>query len=121
MRRETRESLDAALYAVADYNLEADRQLARELQQRTSPTDSVFIWGFEPVVYFLAERRPASRFIYNVPQRVTWERDYARAELMRDLEASKPAAIVVQRHDVFPAVTGDALDSRDSLPFFPEL
>jgi len=56
-----------------------------------------------------------------VPQRVTWERDYARAELMRDLEASKPAAIVVQRHDVFPAVTGDALDSRDSLPFFPEL
>lgn len=46
---------------------------------------------------------------------------YARRELMRDLMRDTPASIVVQTRDVFPSVTGNALDSRDSLPSFPEL
>jgi hypothetical protein len=46
---------------------------------------------------------------------------YARRELLADLARNKPALVVVQSRDVFPSVTGDALDSRDSLPGFPEL
>src|SRR6185436_17255185 len=69
----------------------------------------------------LAERPPASRFIYDVPQRVSWERDRARSDLMRDLREHPPAAIVVQKNDVFGSVTGNNLESRDELPNFPAL
>src|SRR6186713_779687 len=118
---ERREALDEELGYVADYNLAADRAVARELKSRTRPGAPVFIWGFEPVTYWLADRPPASRFIYDVPQRTSWERDRARTDLLRDLRAKPPEAIVVQRNDVFWVVTGNNLDSRAELPNFPEL
>ena len=40
---------------------------------------------------------------------------------MEDLRRHPPEAIVVQRNDVFPMVTGDTLDSRRSLAGFPAL
>ena len=46
---------------------------------RLAPDETAFIWGFEPMIYDMAERRPATRFIYDVPQRVAWFRDEARA------------------------------------------
>jgi hypothetical protein len=81
----------------------------------------VFVWGFEPVIYWLSEREPASRFIYNVPQRCPWEEQAARRLLMQDLAHNPPSLVVVQSRDVFPSVTGNGLDSKDSLPDFPEL
>jgi len=116
-----REALDVELAAVADVSLAADRAVARELRARTRPDAPVFVWGFEPVIYWLAARPPATRFIYNVPQRTPWQRERARAELMEDLRRHPPEAIVVQRNDVFPMVTGDTLDSRRSLAGFPAL
>ena len=118
---ERREALDEELGYVADYNLAADRAVARELRSRTRDGAPVFVWGFEPIIYWLAERPPASSYIYNVPQRTTWGRDKARAELMRDLTQQAPAAIVVQRNDVFGVVTGNGLDSRGELANFPAL
>jgi hypothetical protein len=118
---ERRETLDQELGYVADYNLAADRSVALELRSRTRAGAPIFVWGFEPVVYWLAERPPASRFIYDVPQRSSWERARARFDLLRDLRAHPPAAIVVQRNDVFPVVTGNTLDSRGELPNFREL
>jgi hypothetical protein len=118
---ERREALDEELGYVADYNLSADRAVARELRARTHSGAPVFVWGFEPVIYWLAERPPASRFIYNVPQRTSWERERARADLLRDLHEHPPAAIVVQRNDVFGVVTGNNLDSRQELPNFRAL
>jgi hypothetical protein len=41
--------------------------------------------------------------------------------LMQDLARKPPQLIAVQRNDVFPAVTGDDLDSRRALETFPEL
>jgi hypothetical protein len=116
-----REALDAELASVADVNLSADRAVALEVRAHTRGDAPVFVWGFEPVIYWLAARPPATRFIYDVPQRTPWQRGYARAELMRELRARPPAAIVVQRNDVFPMVTGDTLDSHRALATFPEL
>jgi hypothetical protein len=118
---ERREALDEELGYVADYNLAADRAVAREIRSRTRGGAPIFVWGFEPAIYWLAERPAASRFIYNVPQRTSWEQGRARADLLRDLAAQKPAAIVVQRNDVFGVVTGNNLDSRGELPNFPAL
>lgn len=118
---QTRADLDRELSYVADYNLDADRQVAFDIRSRTSSTDSVFIWGFEPSTYFLAERPLASRWTYSVPQRTPWQRGYSRRELLKDLSLNRPKVIVVERRDVFPSVTGSPLDSKDELPNFPEL
>jgi len=117
----TREALDRDLSYVADFNLAADRDVALEVRSRTRSEDAVFVWGFEPAIYWFSERAPASRFIYDVPQRSEWQKGYARRELLRDLHERVPAVIVVQHNDVFPSVTGHVLDSHDELPGFPEL
>ena len=117
----SRELLDRELYYVADYNLDADRRVARELEHRTAPNAAVYVWGFEPAIYWFSGRLPASRFVYNVPQRVTWEQGFARRELLRDLNRRPPEAIIVQHNDVFNMVTGNGEDSHDALPEFPEL
>jgi hypothetical protein len=117
----SRADLDRELSYVADYNLDADRAVALDIRSRTGSNDSIFIWGFEPSTYFLAERPLASRWTYDVPQRTPWQRDYSRRELLKDLSLNRPKVIVVQRRDVFPSVTGSPLDSRDELPNFPEL
>jgi hypothetical protein len=119
--QQSRDDLDKNLYSVADVSFDADRRVAELLRARLAPADPVFIWGFEPMIYDMADRRPATRFIYNVPQRVEWYRDRARQDLMRDLEAHPPRAIVVEHRDVFPGVTGESIDSADSLRTFPEL
>jgi len=116
-----REALDVELATVADVSLSADRAVARELNAHTRPDAPVFVWGFEPVIYWLAARPPATRFIYDVPQRTPWQRERARDELMQDLRRTPPQAIVVQHNDVFPMVTGDTLDSHRSLATFPAL
>jgi hypothetical protein len=124
LRREpfqSRADLDRELSYVADYNLDVDRQVALDVRSRSGSNDALFIWGFEPSIYFLADRPLASRWTYNVPQRSPWQRGYARRELLKDLSVNRPKVIVVEHWDVFPSVTGSKLDSRDELPNFPEL
>jgi hypothetical protein len=118
---DSREAMDQELSYVADYNLASDRRVARAVAQRTGSDDTVYVWGFEPAIYWLSERRPASRYIYNVAQRSSWESEHARRGLMTDLWKRPPKVIVVQARDVFPSVTGTNTDSRDELPSFPEL
>lgn len=118
---ENREALDQRFYYVADFNLAADRDVANAVKRITRPEDSIFVWGFEPAIYWFSERKPASRFIYNVPQRAAWGQAYARRQLMTELEADPPAAVIVQYDDRFRFVTGDDLDSSEALPRFPEL
>jgi hypothetical protein len=117
----TREELDAVLYSVADVSYGANRQVAEYLRRELSPTDFAFIWGFEPIIYDMSQRRPASRYIYNVPQRVAWAKEKTRMTLMAELDLRPPKAIVVEHRDVFPVVTGDTLDSADTLKTFPAL
>jgi hypothetical protein len=116
-----RDAMDGKLYSVADVNYEANHRVAVFLREHLGPDETVFIWGFEPIIYDMADRRPASRYLYDVPQRVSWFRQEAQDRLMADLSAHRPAAIVVEHHDVFPVVTGSLLDSADSLRSFPAL
>ena len=116
-----REELDRDLYKVADYNLDDNRTAAQEVAARVAENQPIFVWGFEPGIYWMAGRAPSSRFIYNVPQRSKWQQAYARSLLMQELAARPPALILVQHGDRFPIVTGDNLDSAQALYSFPEL
>lgn len=110
-----------ALASVADVDAGENRAVAEYVKQNTKPTDAIFVWGFECVIYDLADRPIASRYIYDVPQRATWSKDAMQKKLMPELEATKPAAIIVEHRDVFPDVTGDNHDSAGSLWSFAEL
>lgn len=121
LRSPTREELDGKLYHVVDYDLDVDRRAARTVARIVPEGRAVYVWGFEPAVYWFSARPPASRYIYDVPQRAAWQRERARADLLSDLAATPPAAIVVQHGDVFGFVTGDELDSHRALETFPEL
>ncbi len=117
----TRELLDRELYRVADYNLDANRRVAMEIRERTSPDAYVYVWGFEPGIYWLSQRRAPTRFIYNVPQRARWGREETRRELLDDLQRNPPEIVVVQHQDRFWWVTGDDYDSAEAMRAFPEL
>ncbi len=116
-----REQLDAALYHVGGYNLSDNQQISRTVARLSNPNDAIFVWGFEPSIYLFSQRGPASRFIYNVPQRATWKGEEARSMLLGDLKRRPPKVIVVERQDIFPSVVGNALDSAASLEQFVEL
>jgi Dolichyl-phosphate-mannose-protein mannosyltransferase len=120
-RTPAREALDAKLYKASDFSLGTDRRTGHRVSALTSAGDSVFVWGFEPHVYWFSGRRPASRYLYDVPQRTVWERAAARADLLLDLGRNPPRVVVVEHGDIFGFVTGDDLDSHRALETFPEL
>jgi hypothetical protein len=97
------------------------RRVAAWVSARTQPDERIFVWGFEPLLYQLAERRPASRYVYNAPQRAPWSRAAARAELMDELRAAQPAAILVEHGDLHPGTAASDVDSATALERFAPL
>jgi hypothetical protein len=97
------------------------RRVAAWLRAHTGAGDAIHVFGFQPMVYDLADRRPASRFIYNAPQRAPWFAERGRELLMRDLRGDPPAAILVEHGDVHPGTAGTDLDSAATLERFPRL
>lgn len=97
------------------------RRVAAFVRAHTRPDDAIYVFGFQPMLYDLAHRRPASRFIYNAPQRAPWFASRGRDALMRDLARDPPAAILVESGDVHPGTAGTSLDSATTLERFPRL
>jgi len=115
-----RDELMDLLHQAGDVDAVDNRHVAEWIASNTPADQSIFIWGFEPVIYELAHRPLASRYIYNVPQRVSWSGSH-RQRLLDDLAARPPAVVVLETRDVFPDVTGNVLDSVGALAQFPEL
>jgi hypothetical protein len=85
------------------------------------PERTLYVWGFEPTLHVLAGRRAPTRYFYNEPLRMALTAPAARAELMADLQRTRPGAIVLHRRDYMPRVVGDHNDSVGALQGFPEL
>lgn len=73
-------------------------QVATYIKRVTKPDERIFVWASEPEIYLLAERRPASRFIFDYPLRLLPE---AQAKLQHDL-ALQPPALIITYHGVRP-------------------
>jgi hypothetical protein len=109
------------LSSAADVDNQQNREAAAWVAARTAPGSRLYVWGFEPALYDFSRRRPASRYIYNVPQRATWSAARYRPRLLADLAEQPPAAILVEKGDRYRWVTGDDRDSAEALGDFPEL
>lgn len=117
----TCDQLDQRLYQSYSTNPVAYRITAAVIDRVTHPHDSVFIWGSESVVYWLAQRPHASRYVYDFPLRANWQQAQLRATLMRELDAAHPTVIVVEAGDFAPDIVGNKMDSMQSLQAFPPL
>jgi hypothetical protein len=118
---EERHRINDYLHCEADVNAGTNRQAAEWIAGHTPADAKIYIWGFEPAIYDLSHRRPASRYIYNVPQRIDKLKTEYRRILMEELDSAVPAVIVVEKRDIFPWVTGNTRDSQTELSAFPEL
>jgi hypothetical protein len=81
--------------------------LARWVQERTTAGDTIWDFGFHTELYFYADRRSPSRFMFDHP--LAYNEEYA-AQAIADLEAGKPAYILdtsvyEEQTDVKPYVT----------------
>ncbi|MBI5671027.1 MAG: glycosyltransferase family 39 protein [Chloroflexi bacterium] len=102
---------------VADESL----RVADYLRQRTTPGDSLFIWGFRPEVYYLSGLNPATRFIFQFPLVADWYPAAWRQETVDTLWAALPPYVLVLQVDYMPWVTGRHEDSNTLLQEFTEL
>ncbi|HEU4324784.1 MAG TPA: glycosyltransferase family 39 protein [Roseiflexaceae bacterium] len=81
---------DAAAYAAA----------------RVPPEQPIFVWAAEPQIYYLARRRPASRFVYDYPvDRLPGAREELLARLRHD-----PPPLIITYHGVRPLGSHPFLD-----------
>lgn len=103
------------------FSFAAEYAAARHIAANTAATDPIFVWGFETTIYFLADRPPASRFLYNHMLYGQWAWPELREQLMEDLEAQPPEYIVVASQDALPLVTGTMQDSATALREFEAL
>jgi len=104
-----------------DYNYEAQRDVAAYLQARSHEGDTVFVWGFDPLINYLSGRRPPTRFGFDYPltRGATNPFDDAyRREFMADLRAGPPLYIIVADKDANNLM---GKTSKEYLGQFPEL
>ncbi len=109
---------------VFDYTESYD--VAAYFRERTAPGQPVQVWGYESLVYYLADRPAASRFqmthplVMRVPgEALTPMQQRWRAEFVADIERRQPAYVaVVQRDNWWWAP--DEQTSEQLLDDFPE-
>ena len=82
--------------------------MAQLVRQQTGPKDRIYVWGYNPEIYAISQRLPATRFLYNtfVTGLIPWTNldalkntDYAvvpgaREALLADWQAHPPAVVV---------------------------
>ena len=88
------------------FDFTEDFDLAMYLKERTSSTDRIQIWGYESLVYYLADRKAASRFqmthplVMRIPgQDITPMQRRWRQEFMNDMVQRRPEYIAVVKDD----------------------
>jgi 4-amino-4-deoxy-L-arabinose transferase-like glycosyltransferase len=81
-------------YTFRDYAQDAIEApaIAEVVEAMTEPGDYVYEWGRESEIYFLADRRPASRWLHN--RAYTVDKSIME-EVIADLEEKRPAVILL--------------------------
>jgi hypothetical protein len=65
------------------------------IQQRTSPSDKIFVWGNVPLIYLLSERKAASRFLPTAFLSLAVPGTEFRRVLLEELHRNSPKFFVV--------------------------
>ena len=91
------------------------------LGKNARPSDGVFLWSSNCLIYYLSAHQAPTRFVSNLGILSLWAQPSWRDELVRDLQSAQPRFIVVTRGDALPTITYVGLDSADYLKVYPKL
>lgn len=101
---------------VPDYCHPAIVEAAQVVKAHTRPSDMVFVFGFDTLIYFLADRASATGYGMSYPllfPEISYSAK-ARQEVARTVMSDPPAVIVLQMKDA------NTLYQRDSITYFRE-
>lgn len=90
------------------------------VKNETSIEDGIYVWGFDPLIYYLSGRKCVSRFIYNFPLLWKGENTALRKEFMAEIEKKNPKLIILSTNDPLYYISGFDEDSKKLIKRFPE-
>ena len=100
--------LDGAFDGYGIYNV-IQQQVAHYIRTNTDPTEAIYVWGIAPQIYFLAQRKAATRYRNNFNMSRLVSKNSLKAleayapMVMEDLRKSRPGYIVqIFRLEDFP-------------------
>ncbi len=107
-------------FSSADFNTLDTRSAALLVSQKTKKNEPIYLWGFDALTYFLADRNSVSRFGFNYPMLVGTSayKDKSKRELMEALICTPPKLILVEDNDFNNLMP---LTSRQYLEEFAQL
>lgn len=104
-----------------DLKPEQSLAMATYLRERVQSGDSLFIWGFRPEVYFMADLRPATRYQAHFPLVAPWYPETWQQNNVDILWAAMPPYALILEDDFMPWVTDFDADSHTLLQDYTEL
>ena len=102
-----------------DFSRMGTLRAATYLREHTKPNDTVLIWGAEPLVNFLAQRRSPTKYIFSYmlvegSQRADLEA--RRQDFLDELRRSDLAYVVLVEGDITPLSPMGSQAQLDQLP-----
>lgn len=108
-----------AEFEIRDLSRRSIEDVALRVRHETSPGEPIYLWGFDGLLYFLADRPSASRLGFSAA--VAGDPDPAlrpvrAAEVAADLARVKPRVLVVQETDDNHLIPGGSRAALGTLP-----
>jgi hypothetical protein len=88
------------------------------IKNNTTESDGIYVWGFDPLIYYLSGRHCVSRFIYNFPLYWKENNEEFQKEFLADLNKDKPRIILLSQRDPLYFISGYKEDSKSMLERF---
>ena len=104
-----------------DFSRMGTLRAAAYLREHTEPDETVLIWGAEPLVHFLAQRRSATKYIFSymlVGDDGSPRLKARRQDFLDDVRKAEPAYVVLVERDITPLTPAGSLAQLDEFPAF---
>ena len=110
----------AGLMNVAEDKLPANGyiegdSLAQVVMNNSQPTDSIFIFGFHPYIYWRTGRQPANRYLNTIHFKPSYVSQESRSELVSTLIQKPPKLLLVETDDQYTSQGDSFDDSRTTI------
>ena len=104
-----------------DVTIRDEIDVSKFIARNTFPYDEIYVWGFEPIIYVLSQRKCVSRIITNNFLYSTWAEPKHKEEFLKTIYIKMPRYFVVMKDDNIPWVTGKSYDSQTAFEKFTAL
>jgi hypothetical protein len=96
-------------------------QIGTYVRERTAPADSIYVWGFDPAIYLIADRPPASRFMFSFPFMSGWTPPEWQEGFVQELERNRPVYFLAERGTTETWIVGYRIDMVEFIERYPRL